>query len=58
MAVDKWTLVGIPANTPIAQATAEDYVITGTSEFSHEIENELRETIKGNRKDWSGGVVE
>jgi hypothetical protein len=58
MAVDKWTLVGIPATTPIEQATAEDYVITGTSEFSHEIENELRETIKGNRKDWSGGVVE
>ena len=58
MAVDKWTLVGIPASTPVAQATAEDYVITGTSEFSHEIENELRETIKGNRKDWSGGVVE
>ena len=58
MAVDKWTLVGIPASTPVAQATAADYVITGTSEFSHEIENELRETIKGNRKDWSGGVVE
>lgn len=58
MAVDKWTLIGIPANTPVASANAEDYVITGTSEFSHEIENELREIIKGNRKDWSGGVVE
>ena len=58
MAVDKWTLLGIPTSVPTAQATAENYVMTGTSEFSHEIENELRESIKGNRKDWSGGVVE
>lgn len=58
MAVEKWTLIGIPTNVPVASANAEDYVITGTSEFSHEIENELRESIKGNRKDWSGGVVE
>ena len=58
MAVDKWTLIGIPADVPTAEATAENYVITGTSEFSHEMENELRESIKGNRKDWSGGVVE
>ena len=58
MAVDKWTLLGIPADVPTAEATAENYVLTGTSEFSHEMENELRESIKGNRKDWSGGVVE
>ncbi len=58
MAVEKWTLIGIPTNVPTAQANAEDYVITGTSEFSHEIENELRERIRGNKKDWSGGVVE
>ena len=58
MAVDKWTLLGIPADVPTEEATAENYVLTGTSEFSHEMENELRESIKGNRKDWSGGVVE
>ena len=58
MAVDKWTLVGIPADTPIEQAQATDFVLSGTSEFSHEFENELRESIRGNKKDWSAGVVE
>ncbi|WP_353419226.1 hypothetical protein PYH66_13975 (plasmid) [Staphylococcus delphini] len=58
MAVDKWTLIGIPADTPIEKAKAEDFVLTGTSEFSHEFENELREKIRGNKKDWEGGVVE
>lgn len=58
MAVDKWTLIGIPADTPIEQAKATDFVLSGTSEFSHEFENELREKIRGNRKDWSAGVVE
>ncbi|UXV43448.1 hypothetical protein [Staphylococcus simulans] len=43
MAVDKWTLIGIPADTPIEQAKAIDFVLAGTSEFSHEFENELRE---------------
>ncbi len=58
MAAEKWTLVGIPADTPVAEATAEDYVFSGTSEFSHEIENELAERIVGKKKDWSGGAVE
>ncbi|MDO5375691.1 MAG: hypothetical protein Q4F01_05820 [Staphylococcus rostri] len=58
MAVDKWTLIGIPAETPVAKAKAVDFVLSGTSEFSHEFENELREKIRGNKKDWEGGVVE
>lgn len=58
MSAEKWTLVGIPADTPVASATAEDYVFSGTSEFSHEIENELTERIVGKKKDWSGGAVE
>lgn len=58
MAAEKWTLVGIPADTPVDSATAEDYVFSGTSEFSHEIENELAERIVGKKKDWSGGAVE
>lgn len=58
MAVDNWVLVGIPSSVPIAEATAEDYVFSHATEFSHEIENELKERVIGKRKDWSGGVVE
>lgn len=58
MSVERWTLVGIPAETPIAEATAEDYVFSGTTEFSHEMESELMERIVGKKKDWNPGVVE
>lgn len=58
MTVNNWTLIGIPADTPVAQATAEDYVFSGTTEFSHEMESELMERIVGKKKDWNQGVVE
>lgn len=58
MSVERWTLVGIPADTPVAEATAEDYVFSGTTEFSHEMESELLERVVGKKKDWNQGVVE
>ena len=58
MSVERWTLVGIPADTPTEQATAEDYVFSGMTEFSHEMESELMERIVGKKKDWNPGVVE
>ncbi|WP_462420010.1 phage tail protein [Salinicoccus sp. Marseille-QA3877] len=58
MSVERWTLIGIPADTPVAEATAEDYVFSGTTEFSHEMESELMERIVGKKKDWNQGVVE
>lgn len=58
MSAEQWTLVGIPAETPVAEANAEDYVFSGTTEFSHEMESELVERIVGKKKDWGQGVTE
>ncbi|WP_020006216.1 hypothetical protein [Salinicoccus albus] len=58
MSAERWTLVGIPADTPTEEATAEEYVFSGMTEFSHEMESELMERIVGKKKDWDQGVTE
>ena len=57
MAVDKYTVIAIPTDVPLAEATAENYVFNGVTELSHEIENELKERQVGKKMDYEGGVV-
>ncbi|UBH10075.1 hypothetical protein [Macrococcus armenti] len=53
MAANNWTVVAIPTNIPVEQAKATDYVISASTEIGHEIENNLKERLVGNKKDWT-----
>lgn len=52
MAANNWTVVTIPTKVSQAQAKAADYAISASTEIGHEIENNLKERLVGNKKDW------